>query len=268
MAKLGLAMITVNAVFRNDYSRTFLELSKLGIRDLEFKTFFGYEPRQLRRAMDEYGMRSLASHERKRDLRDPEHLKRLMDDQAVLGTKYIVYTLGAVDIQSEIDALIDDLNRAGRTLRENGFQLLYHNHAREFERMPDGQRKMDYILDRVDSRYANLELDVLYLNAANHIPVREYMTARRDRIRIVHLKDGYIDPRRTDKQDDFMCAIALPVGDGVVQIQETVDCVMELGIPWLLIENEEPSADCFQEVRQDRDRIYQHYHFREEDVCV
>ena len=44
--------------------------------------------------------------------------------------------------------------------------------------MPDGQRKMDYILDRVDSRYANLELDVLYLNAANHIPVREYMTAR------------------------------------------------------------------------------------------
>lgn len=39
MSKLGLAMITVNPVFRNDFSRTFMELGKIGIHDLEFKTF-------------------------------------------------------------------------------------------------------------------------------------------------------------------------------------------------------------------------------------
>ena len=90
MSKLGLAMITVNPVFRNDFSRTFMELGKIGIHDLEFKTFFGYSARELRRAMDVYGMHSLASHERKRDLRDPELLKRMMDYQAELGTKYDV----------------------------------------------------------------------------------------------------------------------------------------------------------------------------------
>lgn len=52
MSKLGLAMITVNPVFRNDFSRTFMELGKIGIHDLEFKTFFGYSARELRRAMD------------------------------------------------------------------------------------------------------------------------------------------------------------------------------------------------------------------------
>lgn len=264
MSKLGLAMITVNPVFRNDFSRTFMELGKIGIHDLEFKTFFGYSARELRRAMDVYGMHSLASHERKRDLRDPELLKHMMDYQAELGTKYIVYTLGAVNIPSEINALIDDLNRAGEILAQNGFSLLYHNHAREYEKMPDGQYIMDYILDRVDARFANLELDVLYLNAANRIPVCDYIRSRADRIRIVHLKDGYIDYRRTDKQDDFMCAVATPVGDGIVQIQETVDSVMETGIKWMLIENEEPPVNCFEEVRLDRERILGSYGFREE----
>ena len=188
----------------------------------------------------------------------------MMDYQAELGTKYIVYTLGAVNIPSEINALIDDLNRAGGILAQNGFSLLYHNHAREYEKMPDGQYIMDYILDRVDARFANLELDVLYLNAANRIPVCDYIRSRADRIRIVHLKDGYIDYRRTDKQDDFMCAVATPVGDGIVQIQETVDSVMETGIEWMLIENEEPPVNCFEEVRLDRERILGSYGFREE----
>ena len=263
MSRIGLAMITVNPRFRNDFCGTFMELQKIGIRDVEFKTFFGYSAYELRKAMDYYGIRSLASHERKRDLRDPELLKRMMDYQAVLGTKYIVYTLGAVNIQSEIDALIDDLNRAGRILKENGFELLYHNHAREYEKHACGQYIMDYILERVDPQYANLELDVLYLNGANRIPVREYIRSHKDRIRIVHAKDGYIDYRRTDKQDDFMCAVASPIGEGIVQIQETVDAVMENGIEWLLIENEEPPAECFEEVRQDYERLLNRYHFEE-----
>ena len=47
-------------------------------------------------------------------------------------------------------------------------------------------------------------------------------------------------------------------------IQETVDSVMETGIEWMLIENEEPPVNCFEEVRLDRERILGSYGFREE----
>jgi len=123
MAELGLSVITVNRVFSTDFSRTFYELDKLGIRNLEFKTFFGYDAKTLKKSMDFYGMKSLAIHERKRDLRDLELLKRMIEYHQILNTKYIVYTLGAVNIQSEIDALIDDLNNAGRILKKTGWSF-------------------------------------------------------------------------------------------------------------------------------------------------
>lgn len=266
MAELGLSVITVNRIFSTDFSRTFYELDKLGIRNLEFKTFFGYDAKTLKKSMDFYGMKSLGTHERKRDLRDLELLKRIIEYHQIQNTKYIIYTLGAVNIQSEIDALIDDLNNAGRILKENGLELLYHNHAREYEKMPNGQYKMDYVLERVDPEYANLELDVLYLNGGNGVDVKPYMERMVDRIKVVHVKDGIVDFRRTDLQDDFMCCVGKPVGDGIVQIQETVDFVNSSEIPYMLIENEAPSANCFEEVKMSRDRLFEHYGFKERTI--
>lgn len=258
MVNIGIAMITVNKSFREDFSRTFMQLSKIGIKELEFKTFFGFDSKVLRKSMDDYGLISLSSHERKQDMRDPERLRQMMDFHKVLGTKYITYTLGAVNTPTEVSDLINDLNTMGKVLKENGFELLYHNHAREYETR-NGQYIMDYILDRVDPNYANLELDVLYLNVANGIPIRDYILSRRDRIRIVHLKDGYIDRTRTDKQDDMMFAIPTMVGDGMVKIQEAVDAVKEMSIQHLLIENEEPGANDIAEVMENYKRIVERY---------
>lgn len=260
MAQIGLSMITVGKELYANCAKTLMQLSKIGIKGLEWKTFFGNDAKHLRKLLDYYGLVSVSTHERCRDLRDSEKLKEIIEFQQILGTKYITYTLGAVSLESEINQVIKDLNNAGKVIYENGMQLLYHNHAREYEKIGD-QFIMDYILDNTDIRYGNLELDVLYLNGVHGVPVKDYMEKRKDRIKIVHLKDGYINTTRTEKQDDFMFAIPLSIGEGIVDIQGTVDYVKKSDFEWLMLENEEPMPDGISEVQRNYDSLFNKFGF-------
>lgn len=254
MTQIGLAMVTVNQTFCSGWGRTLMEIARTGIKGVEWKTFFGYDAKELRRALDLYGLISVASHERRQCLRDYEQRKRMVEFQKILGTRYIVYTMGAVDTPRETKALIEELNEVGRCLREDGLELLYHNHAEEYK-IRNGRYVMDEILAGVEEENANLELDVLYLNGVHRIPVRPYMLSQSRRIRMIHAKDGYVDFARTDKQAEMMYGIPLPAGEGIVDLSATVQTAGELGIEWLMIENEEPEADVWQEVHTSLTRL-------------
>lgn len=254
MTQIGLAMITVNAAFRTGWGRTLMEIARRGIKGVEWKTFFGYDAKELRSAMDQYGLISVASHERRQCLRDVEQRKRMVEFQKILGTRYIVYTMGAADTPGETKALVEELNELGSCLRRDGLELLYHNHAEEF-RSRNGRYVMDEILAGVEEENANLELDVLYLNGVHRIPVRPYMLSQSRRIRMIHAKDGYVDFSRTDKQAEMMYGIPLPAGEGIVDLFAAVRTAGELGIEWIMIENEEPGADVWGEVQTSLSRL-------------
>lgn len=54
--------------------------------------------------------------------------------------------------------MIADLNACGKRLKEDGIELLYHNHNCEFRKI-DGQTAYDRIIENTDPKYVNFEFD-------------------------------------------------------------------------------------------------------------
>jgi len=135
------------------------------------------------------GLRVVALHE---DLgtieRDPDEVARQADR---FGTDTIVITgMYRFDYGDEaaVGDLVARLNAAGRTLRERGLRLLYHNHSVEFRRAHSGRTAMDTIIDGTDPEFVGFELDCFWAASAGADPLA-LMRRLGSRLELCHLTD-------------------------------------------------------------------------------
>ena len=78
------------------------------------------------------------------------------------GTKYIVITgMYRFDYGSEaaVKGLAQRLNEAGKALKGQGIELLYHNHNCELRRTESGKLAYEILLEETDPEYVNFEFD-------------------------------------------------------------------------------------------------------------
>ena len=88
--------------------------------------------------------------------------------------------------EEKLDENIALMNRAQPILAEHGIALGYHNNSGEFFPMPYGKVVEDEIIARTN---AALQIDTWWAFNAGVDPVA-YCEAHKDRIRVIHLKDG------------------------------------------------------------------------------
>ena len=74
-----------------------------------------------------------------------------------------------------------------KLLKDEGIQLLYHNHDFEFQKL-DGEIILDKLYTELGAELINPELDTCWVHYAGADPV-EYINKYADRSKIVHLKD-------------------------------------------------------------------------------
>ena len=131
----------------------------------------------------------------------------------------------------------DQLNNAGEKCREAGLDLLYHNHAFEFEPI-DGVVPYFYLLENTSADNVNFELDVLWAQLGGYLPA-ELMSEMGARVRQLHLKTAtdadvphYDDQTLTEEQQD--CSL----GKGVVDIGVVLNQAVNQEIGKAYIEQE------------------------------
>ena len=120
--------------------------------------------------------------------------------------------------------LVEKLKGAIEILKNYDMELLYHNHDHEFLKIQD-----DYILDRLYSACEGelkAEIDTFWAFRAG-VSVPDYLIKHKELIRMVHLKDG---------TKDKLAAL----GEGEAPLREIVKTTKELGLEWLIVENDEP----------------------------
>jgi sugar phosphate isomerase/epimerase len=80
------------------------------------------------------------------------------------------------------------LNEAGRSLREIGAALHYHNHAFEFSQIGPEGSGMDILLDNLDPESVDLCVDIAWVAKGGKDPAT-FLTEHANRIGYLHLKD-------------------------------------------------------------------------------
>jgi sugar phosphate isomerase/epimerase len=107
------------------------------------------------------------------------------------GTNYIVITgMYRFDYGSEavVRELAERLNKVGKALKEQGIELLYHNHNCELRKVNTKQTAYDILLEETDPPYVNFEFDSYWFAEGGADPLY-WMRKLGSRMKLWHIND-------------------------------------------------------------------------------
>lgn len=119
------------------------------------------------------------------------------------------------------------LNTLGARCWDAGLRLVYHNHAFEFEPLPEGGTGMDILVAETDPVLVGFELD-LYWAAYAGEDVPGWIRRLAGRLPLVHLKDMTADDERFFAE----------VGQGVLPWDVWLPLITETGVMWWMVEQD------------------------------
>ena len=174
-----------------------VEAELYGLNGPESATLFGLSARELKRALDENGIRLPISHVGG-DLANTAAIAGIARELGIgavcvalpsefSGTVNGRFAMVPAKDRAQLDALVEKLNRVGREYRDQGLTFGYHNHHIEFMAV-DGVVPYDYLMRNTDPNLVKIELDVGWLAAAGVEPVA-YLRRHAGRVIACHLKD-------------------------------------------------------------------------------
>jgi sugar phosphate isomerase/epimerase len=157
------------------------------------------------------------------------------------GAKYVMVAWiphGKTFTIDDAKKAVDDFNRAGKILKENGITLCYHDHGYEFGPYGDGTL-FDYIAQNTNPDYVSFEMDIMWTFHGGADPAK-LLYKYKGRWKLVHLKDirkGVPNDLTggTDTHND------VAVGTGQLNYSEIIRAANAVGIKHYFIEDESPN---------------------------
>ena len=157
----------------------------------------------------------------------------------IFGAKYVMcawipHTNGVLTFDDAKKA-VEDFNRIGKILKEQGLTFCYHAHGYEFQPYGKGTL-LDYIFANTNPEYVSFEMDVFWMQFGGGDPVA-LLKKYGDRWKLVHLKDmrkGTIKNLTglTSPEND------VPLGTGEIDIPGILKEANKIGIKHFFIEDE------------------------------
>jgi sugar phosphate isomerase/epimerase len=147
---------------------------------------------------------------------------------------WIPHKNGVLTIQDAMKA-VDDFNRIGKYLKEQGLIFCYHAHGYEFEPYENGTL-LDYIIKNTNPEYVSFEMDIFWIQFGGGDPV-ELMKKYGNRWKLMHLKDIRKGAKKdltgqTGPENDVV------LGTGEIDIPAILREANKIGIKHYFIEDE------------------------------
>lgn len=190
-----------------------LYTAPLGVQTYTFRRSIGKEPA---RVLDTIKMLGFTEIEGGSGRMHPAEFKKLCDERNIsipstgasyedlvnkfdsvvwraktLGAKYVMcawipHENNMLTFENAKKA-VEDFNRAGKILKENGLTFCYHAHGYEFQPYEDGTL-LDYMFKNTNPEYVSFQMDIFWIQFGGGDPVgllKKYGT----RWKTMHLKD-------------------------------------------------------------------------------
>lgn len=216
MAKVeyGLQMYSLRDITKENLKDALRQVAQMGYKYIEFAGFFDNKAEDVKAWLDEYGLVCSGTHTGRAPLEDDVIDETIAYHKTIGCTNLIIPGMDWSTLESHEDN-IAFINKVQKKLADNGITLGYHNHSREFLPTPYGKVIEDEIISRTS---AELQIDTWWAYNAGVDPV-EYCEKLKDRIRVIHLKDGI--PAKAESRSFEHChdgVVGKSVGSGEAPI--------------------------------------------------
>lgn len=235
----GMTLYTVRNEMGKDPKNTLKQIADLGYKYIEavdYKDgkFYGMAPDEFKSYLKSLGLQPISVHMGSMTL---ENADKLIADVKAAGFKYFVAPVPpmgmfkfdpktrSLGMEGTVEKLADILNTIAKKAHAAGLEFLYHNHDFELKPNKDGVVVLDYLLEHLDPKYANFQMDLYWVTKAGVDPV-VYFKKYPGRFKIWHVKD-------MDSQERFA-----PVGQGKIDFKRILANKKLSGMKYYIVEQD------------------------------
>ena len=235
----GLALYTVRDDMGTDAKATLQAVSDAGYKNIEAAgyedgKYYGMTPADFKDLLKSLKLKPISTHQSAVTV---DNADKMMADAKSAGFKYFVvpippmgmFTFNEEDRTMGMTGTVEDLAKILTTLGEKankaGLKLLYHNHDFEFKKNAEGIVPIDYLLENVDPKLLNFQMDLFWVTKAGANPIA-YFNKYPGRFKIWHVKD-------MDEQGRFA-----PVGKGSIGFQNILANKELSGMKYYMVEQD------------------------------
>jgi len=241
---IGVQLYTLRSLMGDDLEGTLEAVAEIGYKEVEFAGLWGRTPAEMRTIIDGFGLRAASSHHGQAEIRGDWNAT--LEGAATLGQSWVIVP-GINGNERTLDGLLavaDEVNAAAEAAQAMGLGFGYHNHAWEFEPLPDGTTPFDLLLERCDPALVKIEMDMFWTVHGGADPL-QYFGAYPGRFTCVHVKD-----RTADGQ-------MVAVGEGVMDYETMLGRAEQAGIEHYFVENDNPGDDPMGNVRTSFETLHE-----------
>jgi sugar phosphate isomerase/epimerase len=236
---ISLQLYTLREASQKDFPAVIKAVGAMGYTGVEPAGFYGLAPREVRKIVEDQGMKISSSHG---PWASPDNLQEVIDTAGELGVTLVASGFGKEQFANlaAIRQTAEKVNRMEERLRAAGLTLFLHNHWWEFETV-DGRLAYDLFAEL--SPKVSFEIDTYW--AANFGAVDPVAVVARyaRRAPLLHIKDG---PLVREKP-------MVAVGSGKIDVRRVIGAADPKVLQWLVVEMDECATDMHQAVRESYD---------------
>ena len=224
---IGLQLFTLRNETKKDFVGTLEKVAKLGFKGVEFAGYGGLSASELKRHLDNFGLKAASSHVPITTLEN--ELDQVIEFQQMIGNRHVACPFLPPERRTKeaYYELIPILNEIGRKCHEAGITLSYHNHDFELIGLEDGKKPLELLIEETNPEWVKAELDIYWLTKAGEDPV-QWLQRYEGRTPLVHLKD-----MTTDGEKFFA-----ELGTGGVDVEGVLKQGLQSNVEWFIVEQD------------------------------
>lgn len=227
----GLQLYSVQDFCDTDMDYALSRLGEFGYKFVEFAGFFDNTADDVKSMLDKYNFGVIGAHIKIEELE--KDFDGIVEFNRKIGNKNIVVPVYEIYSKERVDELVEKINKFQPMLEKEGMKLHYHNHDQEFKANKDGVIPFDVLVEKTNVLF---EIDTFWAYFAGRDPVA-LIDEYRDRIELVHIKDGTKD--RKPKS----------LGEGFAPVADSVNKALSEGLS-IIVESEGYAPDGISEVKR------------------
>ena len=263
--KVGIQLFGVRDEMVKDMDAALAKIKAIGYDYVELAGYYGKSADEVKALLDKHGLIAISAHQGPQDFWRGGQAP--IDDLKTIGVKYCAIPwYGVAEFKERFDETMEKFTSLGKVLKENGIQLLYHNHDFEFQKI-DGEYIIDKIYKSVPAELLQPEFDTCWVNYAGEDPAKFLAKYSDRKIDVVHLKDfvckgfvkgpvyGLIGEGGNEGDNSGESEFKFkPCGYGVQNFSAILDSCEKIGAEYLIVEQDqwydEDPFDCAKKSRE------------------
>jgi sugar phosphate isomerase/epimerase len=236
----GMTLYTVRNEMGKDPKATLKSVADIGYKYIEavdYKEgkFYGMAPLEFKSYLNSLGLVPISVH---MGAMTTTNADKLIADVKAAGFTYFIAPVPpmgmfkydpkakSISMTEDVERLTGVLDTISRKAHAAGLKFLYHNHDFEFKKNSRGIVPIDYLLEHLDPKFVNFQMDLYWVTKAEADPVA-YFQKYPGRFKIWHVKD-------MDDQGRFA-----PVGKGKIDFARILKNAKLSGMKYYIVEQDQ-----------------------------